>query len=73
MNFDFATILVLLTFLSGIIWLIDSLFFAAKRQGRATVTGTTKESSARLEKPLIVDYARSFFPIFLFVLILRSF
>ena len=73
MNFDFATILVFLTFLSGIIWLIDSLFFAVKRQGSAPMTGTTEASSASVEKPLIVDYARSFFPIFLFVLILRSF
>jgi len=73
MNFDFATILVLLTFLSGIIWLIDSLFFAAKRRNSDAKSDTADKSSSRVETPLFVDYAKSFFPIFLFVLILRSF
>lgn len=65
MNFDFALILVLLTFISGIIWLMDSLFLASRRQG--------DDGSEAKDEPLIVEYAKSFFPIFLLVLILRSF
>ena len=70
MNIDFAAVLVFLTFLSGIIWLFDSLFFAPKRQTNAKDSGETPQAP---ETPLMVDYAKSFFPIFLFVLILRSF
>jgi signal peptidase I len=69
MNIDFAAVLVFLTFLSGIIWLVDSLFFANRRKAIAAA-GDARETQ---ETPLMVDYARSFFPIFLFVLILRSF
>lgn len=65
MTFDFALVLVLLTFVSGIVWLIDSLFFAPKRPKH-------KESDESKE-PIVVEYAKSFFPIFLLVLILRSF
>lgn len=77
MNIDFAAVLVLLTFVSGLIWLFDSLFLAKKRvtamdtdKHQVVGTGTVDREE---EKPLLVDYARSFFPIFLFVLILRSF
>ena len=80
MNIDFEAVLVLLTFVSGVIWLIDSLFFARNRNPLPAKPDKTSESGADEKKegqekppPLIVDYARSFFPIFLFVLILRSF
>ncbi len=66
MTFDFAALLVLLTFLSGIIWGVDALFFAAGRRTSATDGGDRTE-------PLIVDYARSLFPVFLIVMVLRSF
>ncbi len=68
MNFDFAAVLVLLTFASGLIWLVDALVFAKKR-ARQQENGVEEKAY----EPVIVDYARSFFPIFLFVLILRSF
>lgn len=64
MNFDFAALLVLLTAASGIIWAIDALFFARDRELSDAAGGG---------QPLIVDYARSLFPVFLIVLILRSF
>ncbi|MCG8426646.1 MAG: signal peptidase I [Chromatiales bacterium] len=67
MNFDFPTFLVLATFITGIIWLIDALFFAQKRQKFAEETGTTRK------EPVLVEYARSFFPVILVVLVLRSF
>ena len=64
MTFDFAALLVLLTAVSGIIWALDALYFARHRKPSA--------GDGRSE-PLIVDYARSLFPVFLIVLILRSF
>lgn len=67
MTFDFSALLVLLTFASGLVWAIDVLFFAARRKAAPGPAG--KERT----EPLIVDYARAFFPIFLVVLILRSF
>lgn len=67
MNFDFSALLVFLTFASGLIWLIDSLFFAPKRNQ------VKKNESEELVLPFIVEYAKSFFPIFFIVLILRSF
>lgn len=76
MNIDFAALLVLLTAVSGLIWAIDAWLFAPRRRAAVAVLGPdadseAKERAARL--PTIVDYARSFFPIFLVVLLLRSF
>jgi len=66
MNFDFSALLVFLTFGSGIIWLIDSICFAPGRND-------SDDETDILKLPIIVEYAKSFFPIFLIVLILRSF
>ncbi|PHS69726.1 MAG: signal peptidase I [Methylophaga sp.] len=52
--------MVTLAIVTGIIWLIDSLFWAGQR---------VKEQ----KEPLVVEYARSFFPIIFVVLIIRSF
>jgi signal peptidase I len=65
MNFDFALILVLLTVLSGAIWGVDRWLFAPARR-RLAIDGKGKE-------PTLVEYARSFFPVFLIVLLIRSF
>lgn len=78
MNFDFSALLVFLTLGSGLIWLVDSLFFAHKRIGlHADVQNkqADKQQETKYEPklPLLVEYAKSFFPIFLIVLILRSF
>ncbi len=76
MNFDFSALLVILTFASGIIWLVDSLVFAPIRSKNREVTTEDKNDSKHKEQlklPLIVEYAKSFFPIFFIVLILRSF
>jgi signal peptidase I len=63
---DFAFILTALSALTGAIWLIDRLFFAKRR------APATKDGEAPVE-PMLVDYARSLFPVLFFVLILRSF
>jgi signal peptidase I len=63
---DFALILVIATGVTGLIWLADIAFF---RRGRdARVAGGRVAS-----EPLIVEYSRSFFPVLLLVLLLRSF
>ncbi len=57
---DFALILVVATALSGLIWALDAMLFGRKRADGA-------------REPIMVEYARSFFPILLLVLVLRSF
>lgn len=52
--------MVTLVFVTGIIWLIDNIFWSPNRVKDA-------------KEPLIVEYARSFFPIILVVLVIRSF
>ncbi len=59
MNIDFPTLLVTATAVTGAIWAVDALWFAPRRQ-------TSQE-------PALVETARSFFPVILAVLLLRSF
>lgn len=61
LSVDILTLLVILTLGSLIIWLIDKFFFAKIREVH------------KKKDPLLVDYAKSLFPIFLIVLIIRSF
>ncbi len=64
-HFDFEFLLVLGTLGSGLIWLIDHFMFARQRQKEAT--------SKSVHDPIIVEYSKSFFPVLLAVMILRSF
>jgi len=76
MNFDFPTFLVLASALTGGIWLLDALLFAPRRRrlaAQGSPGGTNTGSQAYLKEPLMVEYARSFFPIIFIVLLLRSF
>lgn len=57
---SFPAIMVTLVFVTGIIWLIDIFFWAPQRVKKQ-------------KEPLVVEYARSFFPIILIVLVIRSF
>jgi signal peptidase I len=59
--FDFPFLLTSLVILSGLIALIDLLFFASKRKARGA------------KDPWIAEYAKSFFPVLLLVLLVRSF
>jgi signal peptidase I len=65
-SLDFALILVVLTAATGVIWAIDALFFSKARFGAVAKGGEAKE-------PVVVEYAKSFFPILLLVLLIRSF
>lgn len=57
---DFALILVVLTAASGFVWALDAMLLRPRR-----------EVGAR--EPVVVEYARSFFPVLLLVLLVRSF
>jgi signal peptidase I len=61
MDFDFSFFLVMATALTGIIW------------GGYALLRRFQPATAPAKEPTIVEYARSFFPIVLIVLLLRSF
>lgn len=75
MNIDFAAVLVILTVLTGGIWLLDLLLLAPRRvQLAATTTADTNDRPLpAVALPWYVDLSKSFFPVILAVLILRSF
>ncbi len=70
MIFDFSFILVAATLLTGLIWAIDAVAFKPRRVAEAAAKGVTPEN---IREPLVVEYARSFFPVILIVLLIRSF
>jgi signal peptidase I len=59
-HFDFAVLLTLLTALTGLGWAVDKWIFAPRRAESAKPTW-------------LLDFSRSFFPVILIVLLLRSF
>ncbi|MCL7928799.1 signal peptidase I [Halomonas llamarensis] len=77
---DFSLLLVIAVALSGIVYLLDVLIWRRRRRERtaaaeaATIEGLDPQSREKLLKePWPVDYARSFFPVLLVVLVVRSF
>lgn len=80
MDFDFSTIMVVAVFVTGVIWAIDAYMFAPKRKLEVARLNASSNGQANEElikaaekEPLLVEYARSFFPVILIVLLLRSF
>ncbi|MBK1723781.1 signal peptidase I [Thiocystis violacea] len=76
MTFDFPAFLVLASALTGGIWLLDAVLFAPRR--RAVVAADVDDPSAAethpaYKEPILVEYAKSFFPVIFAVLVLRSF
>ncbi len=67
---DFSLMLVVVGAMSGIIWGLDRLFFGRRRKAAAASAGTPPE---RVREPIAVEYARSFFPVIVLVLVIRSF
>ena len=63
---DFALILVILTATTGVVWLLDVALL--KRERIAAVA-----RGEQVREPIVVEYAKSFFPILLLVLVIRSF
>jgi len=67
---DFSGVLLAITVLTGVIWGLDALFLRPQREGAARRAG---KDPASIPEPGTVDYARSFFPVALVVLVLRAF
>jgi signal peptidase I len=67
---DFSAVLLLITLITGVVWWLDTLLF---RRWRDTAARTAGKDPAVATEPGTVDYARSFFPVALVVLLLRSF
>ena len=67
---DFSAVLLLITVITGLIWWMDVLFL---RRRRAAGALQAAKDPATQSEPGTVDYARSFFPVALVVLVLRSF
>jgi signal peptidase I len=64
---DFALALLLITAAFFVIWLVDRVAFARRRREQAAAEGQ------KPHEPVLVDYARSFFPVILAVLLFRTF
>jgi signal peptidase I len=67
---DFSLMLVIVGALAGLVWAVDRLFFAKSRMSAAIAAGTPE---AAVREPVAVEYARSFFPVIVLVLVIRSF
>ena len=89
MTIDFPLVLAVLVFGSGLIWLLDALLLAPPRKRararleeaypRWSEAGSSDERkfsasyAEEASEPVVVEYARSFFPVLLVVFVLRSF
>ena len=84
MDIDFALVLVILVTVCGLIWLLDSLLlkkvrtrqvdeYQQKQGGSRSQKQVDQELEQLAKEPVVVEYAKSFFPVLLIVLVLRSF
>ena len=73
MRFDFPTLIVVLVFATGIIWAFDAAVLARRRRAAARQGEIAAEDAVAAPPSRIVEYSKSFFPVFLIVLVLRSF
>jgi signal peptidase I len=67
---DFSLMLVIVGAVAGLVWAVDALFFARSRAAAAQAAGT---AAGAVREPVAVEYARSFFPVIVLVLVIRSF
>ncbi|HVW70800.1 MAG TPA: signal peptidase I [Steroidobacteraceae bacterium] len=67
---DFSAVLFGITVLTGLVWGVDAAVLARRRAAAAAAAG---KDPTQVREPGTVDYARSFFPVALVVLVLRSF
>lgn len=81
MSVNLELILVIGTLITGLVMLLDKLVLAEKRRKRIMneaydakyVEGASSKEQREYKEPWYIDYSRSFFPVLLIVLILRSF
>jgi signal peptidase I len=67
---DFSLVLLLIAVVTGVFWLLDVLVLSPARTAAAVNAG---KDPNLVSEPGTVDYARSFFPVAVVVLVLRSF
>ena len=84
MNVDFSLVLFVLVAFCGFLWALDSLLIKKSRTEavdnyrRTGSKGKSEEEINRAvadlsQEPLVIEYAKSFFPVLLIVFLLRSF
>ena len=77
MDIDFPLVLSWAVLITGAIWLVDALVLKPRRERAAKILREGGTAAADvdqlLKEPRLVEYARSFFPVLLLVLVLRSF
>jgi len=82
MNIDFSLLLVILVALSGLIWLLDLVLLKPSCDSRAREMRKSRagkpeqleqQIAQRTREPVVVEYAKAFFPVLALVLVLRSF
>ncbi|HEU4655521.1 MAG TPA: signal peptidase I [Steroidobacteraceae bacterium] len=69
--FDFSLVLVLATAVTGVIWAIESWVLRHRRMALAAQLGRSQADA--LPMSTSAEYAKSFFPVILIVLLIRSF
>ncbi len=76
---NYGLVLIIATVVSGIIWLVDRIFWASKRSKAVKKLKEEHTSLPQIafdavsREPVIVEYAKAFFPIILIIVIFRSF
>ncbi|MFT4863382.1 MAG: signal peptidase I [Pseudohongiellaceae bacterium] len=84
MDIDFSLVLLCLVAFCGALWLLDSLLikktrvaaiedYKARNAGNKNPDEVEREIAILGQEPLAIEYAKSFFPVLLIVLTLRSF
>lgn len=73
---DFSLILFLLVCATGAIWALDRWVWSGARvrgRGAGEASANSAKGGEAAKEPLVVEYARAFFPVILIVFVLRSF
>ncbi|MCW9089291.1 MAG: signal peptidase I [Gammaproteobacteria bacterium] len=79
MTVDFPLLLVTFTLVTGILWALDTVLWAPKRRAKADLLESSgadisaQEIEQARREPYLIELSRSFFPIILIVLLVRSF
>ena len=77
MGVNFPLVLLLATSITGVIWLLDIMYFRPRRERSGSeikIRGGDAEAIGKeLKESKLVEYSKSFFPVLAIVLVLRSF
>jgi len=79
MNLDFASVLLALIAITGAVWLADALIFSRVHGARSSQTSASARAGRRARalepayrRPMAVEYARSFLPVLVLILGVRT-